>query len=194
LTNKTSKQATLVMLVIGTGSIYSIERLPEWQHHIEARAPIIFGKNNNPSSRIDVRTPIEHLENIRTVLNPPISELAILFGISRQAIYKWLAQDSFPEADKLARIVALSKIADAFKEAKIQRAGALLNMKISDGESLYDLLRTDKPYEKQLEALINESKIMEVNYQQSGLSQSNTKPTHDWLSSLSIPAYREDSQ
>jgi transcriptional regulator with XRE-family HTH domain len=143
---------------------------------------------------IDVRTPMEHLENIRSVLNPPISELAMLFGVSRQAIYKWLAQDSSPEADKLARIVALSKIADAFKEAKIQRAGTLLYIKISDGESLCDLLRADKPYDKQLAALIAESKIMEANYQQSGLSQSNTKPTNDWLSSISIPAYREESQ
>ena len=178
----------------GTGSSYPLEKRKEWQCYVGNRVPLVFEEGDNLSLRVDVRTAAEHLANIRTVLNPPISELAILFSVSRQAIYKWLARDSLPENDKLVRIVILSKIADSFKEAKIQRAGALLSMKNASGESLFDLLKTDKPYEKQLKELIDEARIMETNYQQSGLAQSNAKPTNDWFSSSSISSYREDHQ
>lgn len=137
----------------------------------------------------DAHTPIEHLENIRTVLNPSISELAILFDVSRQAIYKWLAQESAPEHDRLARITVLSKIADDFKEAGIQRAGALLNMKAFEDQSLFDLLKSGKPYEQEVQALISEEKIIEASYVRSGLSQSSAESTNDWKASISIPTY-----
>lgn len=87
----------------------------------------------------------------------------------------------------------LSKIADAFKEAGIQRAGALLNMKAFEGQSLFDLLKSEKPYEKAVQALISEAKIVEASYVRSGLSQSNAKSTKDWQASISIPAYQEEN-
>lgn len=191
--NKTTLPA-IAIIMLGTGSIYSLERADEWQSHIESRMPLAIEKSKSSRSRSDVRIPIEHLENIRAVLNPSMSKLAVLLGVSRQAIYKWLAQDSFPEKDKLNRIEALSKISDALKAANIQRAGALLNMKISDGESLYDLVKADKPYEVQLAMLIDEAKIMEANYKGARLSASKSKSTNDWLSLASIPASREDYQ
>lgn len=144
-------------------------------------------------SYMDIRTPIEHLRNIRAVLNPSISELATLFEVSRQAIYKWLSADSFPEEDKRVRITELSKIADAFKEAGLREGVALLNMKLFHGLSLIDLLRTRKPHGNQVQELIAEAKMMEAAYQQSGLMHSNTKQTNDWLSAVSIPAHHEES-
>ncbi|MGH8545702.1 MAG: hypothetical protein ACREX3_19185, partial [Gammaproteobacteria bacterium] len=38
-----------------------------------------------------VRTPAENLARIREILKPTITELAHLFGVSRQAVYDWQA-------------------------------------------------------------------------------------------------------
>jgi hypothetical protein len=192
--NKKSNQvlSTISMLIVGTGSTYSLEYTKTWAPYVRPRVQLEFERIDEAHLPIDVRTPIEHLENIRTVLNPPVAELAILFDVSRQAIYKWLAQDSFPEADKLEQITRLSKIADAFNQAGIHRAGALLNMKTFDGYSLFDLLKAGKSYEKHVKELIAEAKVMEAAHQRSGLTQSNAKPTNSWLSSVSIPSFRED--
>ncbi len=181
------------LILTGTGSIYPQEEAKKWQQYLEPRVQFIPKKDEKTLPNVDVRTPIEHLENIRTVLNPPISELAILFDVSRQAIYKWLAQESVPEHDRVVRITMLSKIADAFKEAGIQRAGALLNMKAFEGQSLFDLLKSGKPYKKAVQALISEAKIVESSYVRSGLSQSNATSTNDWKASISIPAYQEEN-
>ncbi len=136
--------------------------------------------------------PKDHLQNIRTVLNPSISDLAILLDVSRQGIFKWLSQNSYPEVDKLENINTLSKIADMFTEAGIQRADSLLYMKNAIGLSLFDLLKAKQPYEEQIRMLIKEAQMMEASYQQSGIAHSTTIKTNDWMSSISIPAYRED--
>lgn len=175
-------------LLVGTGGMLPMEGASQWQNFIEQRSPLMIEKISS-SVEIDVRTPKEHLENIRAVFNPPMAELANLFGVSRQAIYKWLAQDTEPEKENFDRIKTLSKIADIFKEAKILRLGFLLNMKNSDGLSLFDLLKNNKPHEKHIEMLIAEAKIMDSAYDRSGLAQSNSKPTDDWISSISLPTY-----
>ncbi len=184
--------ATIGFMLAGTGSMFPVATASQWQNHIEHRSSLVFEKTIPSELDIDVRTPKEHLENIRVILNPPITELAILFNVSRQAIYKWLAQDSHPEIEKLELITTLSKIADIFREAGILRAGILLNMKNSEGISLLDLLKTKQPYEEHIRMLITEAKIMEASYQRSGLAESNAKPTNDWVSSISIPAYPKD--
>lgn len=183
--------STICFLLTGTGSIYSLDSVQSWQPLVNPRVSLIFF--NSPRKQIDVREPIEHLENVRAILNPPIAMQANLFGVSRQSIYKWLAQTASPEPDKLERIVKLSKIADAFKLAGIHRAGNLLHMKLFDGQSLLDLFKKGEPYDSQVKELIKEAQIMEAAYQRSGLAQSNAKPSNDWLSSVSIPAYREEN-
>ena len=60
-------------------------------------------------------------------------------------------------------------------------------MKAFNGQSLLDLLKTDKDCTAQVSALISEAKAMEVSYQKSGLATSKAKPTNDWQASISIP-------
>lgn len=179
---------TMCLLLVGTGSTYPLDAASQWRSHLEHRSSLVVEKEQ---SHIDVRTTKEHLENIRKILNPSILELAILLDVSRQAIYKWLSQKSTPEDDKLQCIKTLSIIADTFKDAGIHRAGILLNMKNALGVSLFDLLRAKQPYEEQVRMLIAEAQAMEASYQRTGIAQSSTKPTDDWMSSVSIPAYKE---
>ncbi len=182
--------AIINMVVVGTGSAYGADRIEEWSGYIQPRVSIVLNNAvatvNHPSV-LDVRTPVEHIENIRSVLNPSVSDLAGLFDVTRQAVYKWLSGDSIPEPDKLNRIVKLSEIADTFNAAKISRAGSLLKMKAFNGQSLIDLLKTGDDCTAQVLALISEAKAMEASYQKSGLASSKAKPTNDWQAYVSIP-------
>ncbi|MGK2913137.1 MAG: hypothetical protein ACSLE5_01560 [Porticoccaceae bacterium] len=181
---------------LGTGSIYALDRAESWSPRIQARVPFILDigatqASINSTKHADVRTAAEHIENIRNVLNPAVADLATLFDVSRQAIYKWLTGSSNPEQDKLDRIVELSRIADAFHTAGVSRAGNLLKMKTFGGRSLMDFIKSSENRDEHVALLISEAKLMEASYKQSGLATSKSKPTSDWLSSISIPGSAE---
>jgi len=187
-------QTAFVVMLVGTGSAYAMDRLDTWRPYLQHRVPFIseVGLQSSGAERVDVRTPLEHLENIRTVLNPAVSDLASVFDVSRQAIYKWLSNDSKPEPEKLARVQALSQIADAFKDAGVVRAGSLLKMKTFGDRSLMDIVKAGADWREAVDVLIAESRAMESAYERSGLAKSKAKPTSDWQTSQSIPASRED--
>lgn len=191
---RSAAQAAFFVMLTGTGSAYGMDRLDTWGPHLQHRVSFIPGTGfqGNDAERVDVRTPLEHLENIRTVLNPAVSDLASVFEVSRQAIYKWLSNDSKPEPEKFSRIQELSQIADAMKEAGVVRAGSLLKMKIFGDRSLMDIIRTGDDWREAVDILIAESRAMERAYERSGLAETKAKPTSDWQTSHSIPASRED--
>ena len=182
------------LTLIGTGSVYKLNRTEDWRMLVQARVPFIVDvvpQSESSAQRPDARTAAQHLSNIRQVLNPAISDLAIAFGVSRQAIYKWLGDDVTPQPDKRERIIQLSRVADAFRDAGVSRASALLKMKAFDGRSLLDLLPEGKLRQEDAQTLIAEAKAMEAVYARSGLSASRAKPTTDWQASVSIPGSAE---
>jgi hypothetical protein len=189
-------QTFFVVMLVGTGSVYGVDHVDHWRSHLKSRVPVHFEKAQGAqgvAGRFDVRSPIEHLENIRAVLKPAISDLASVFDISRQAVYKWLSSSSTPEPDKLARIEVLSQIADTFKGAEVARAGSLLKMKSFEGRSLLDIVKAGGDWHEAVSVLITESKAMEAAYNRSGLALSKAKPTSDWLSEHSVPTLSDDA-
>lgn len=177
------------LLISGTGGSFPLDNISQWQQHIQQRSSLCF--DIVPVNYIDARTVNEHIENIRSVLCPAVADLASLLDVSRQAIYKWLASSASPESDKLENIKILSKIADILNNSGISRTHLVLKMKNINGISLFDLLKNKQPYEDHLKALIKESIAMETAYSQSGVTQSRSKSSNDWLSYLSLPTYPE---
>ncbi|MCT9629557.1 hypothetical protein [Pseudomonas aeruginosa] len=84
----------ITQLVGGTGSVFDVTRAGEWRRLVEARTPlhVEIEVDGEEAARPDLRSASEHLANIREVLNPAIADLAGTFGVSRQAIYKWLGE------------------------------------------------------------------------------------------------------
>ncbi len=165
-----------------------------WRRYIQPRVSFIIDVEPaavDDAGRPDVRTASEHIGNIRNVLNPTIADLASVFGVSRQAIYKWLSGAATPEPDKVKRIIEFSNIADAFQAAKVSRASSLLKMKAFAGQSLLDLIKSGQNGNEHIDALISEAKLMESAYKHSGLATSKSRPTSNWKSSVSIPGSPE---
>lgn len=194
-----SPKARVVMLFacyVGTGSTCGASQNDGWS------APAVSGttfsvpinaQNDAPAQRLDIRSPKEHIENIRKVLDPAISDLAALFGLTRQAIYKWINGTSSPDDTNMARVVALSQIADRFKAEGTSRAHDLVKMKIFSGRSLMDLVKNSEQTDQHLTTLIAEAKAMSDGYQRSGAAESRTRPSDAWKSSISIPSASEQS-
>lgn len=185
-----SVTAVALLTLVGSGSVYNLDRVENWLEHVKGRVPFIVDvkpKRESAPERLDVRTAEQHISNIRQVLNPAVSDLAAVFNVSRQAIYKWLSGDASPEPEKLARIQKLSAVADAFRDAGVSRASALVKMKAFEGRSLLDLIATGELRDEHVRALVDEGKAMESAYERSGLAASKAKPSSGWKSSVSIP-------
>ena len=129
----------------------------------------------------------EHIENIRKVLKIRIDDLADLFNVSDKTIYKWMSGALLSELEKKILIVQLSKFSDQFIESKVSSPDLLIEMKMFNSKSLMDLVRSGEATDKHVEALVEEDRIMEQDYQESGLANSKSTPSDDWKSSISIP-------
>ncbi len=191
---RSAAQTVFMVMLVGTGSAYAMDRSDTWRPYLQHRVPFLEASAvvSDGIDRVDVRSPLEHLENIRSVLNPAISDLASTFEVSRQAIYKWLSNDSKPEVGSRSRVEALSQIADTFKAAEVARAGSLLKMKAFGGRSLLEIVKMGGDWHEAVALLVAESRAMELAYERSGLAKSTGKPTSDWLAAQSRPASHED--
>ncbi len=176
----------------GTGSVFALSHANEWGKMLDTRVPYFDVQTTDAdAARPDIRSAAEHLANIRQVLNPAIADLATAFGVSRQAIYKWIGGGSTPEDDKLERIRALSLAADAFQKAGVTRASSLLKMKAFEGRSLLDLVAAGQLVPGHTQTLIAEAQAMDAAYSRSGLAKSKASPSDGWRAELSIPGSSE---
>lgn len=176
----------------GTGSVFALSHAKEWSKMLDTRVPYFdIQTTDDNEARPDIRSAAQHLANIRQVLNPAIADLATVFGVSRQAIYKWIGGESTPEDDKLERIRSLSLAADAFQNADVTRASSLLKMKAFEGRSLLDLVAAGQLLPAHTQALIAEARTMDAAYGRSGLAKSKATPSDDWRAELSIPGSPE---
>lgn len=182
------------LAVSGTGSVFDISRAGDWhwRRMLEARVPIrVDVADDGQEQHPDLRSASDHLANIRQVLNPAIADLATVFGVSRQAIYKWIGGEATPEADKFEKILVISHAADAFRGAGVARASSLLKMKAFEGRSLLDLAAAGQLRPSHVQLLIAEAQAMDAAYDRSGLAKSRAKPSNDWRAEVSIPGSPE---
>lgn len=182
-------------LLLGTGSAFSTERASNWRDYVQPRVNFsIVEKDEKPVdnlNKVDLRSPYEHIENIKDILNVSVSELASVCGVTRQSIYKWLSGSSSPEPENLEALISLSHVADAFDQSKVNRAEHMAKVKMFNGKSILDLVREKENIREEVAALIKEAMVMEASYEKSGLSQSSAKPNNNWQSYVSIPGSTE---
>ncbi|MBF0136675.1 MAG: transposase family protein [Magnetococcus sp. DMHC-1] len=143
------------------------------------------------SGHANVRIPVDHIENIRSIPDLSYADLASLFDVSQQTIYRWFMKESDPEVEKHGMIIKLSHIVTLFKNSGIIQAGGLMKIKTFAGQSLLSLLKSGHEFSKEVDFLVNMEREMELSYKNSGLSSSKAKPTNDWQSYISIPGSLE---
>jgi transcriptional regulator with XRE-family HTH domain len=132
--------APLLVLTVGTGGVmtpHGVEMLSRW-----AYTPYIQVEHSEKKN-VDIRSPAEHVANIRDVFGVNMSDLAAMLGVTRPTVYAWIeGQEPKPEA--VGRIQQLSRAADKFKPANIPRLDKLVHRPVLNGRSLLDMLKTDE--------------------------------------------------
>lgn len=192
--NAASGPIRLRNVIGGTGSVFDIRRVKEWGDSVKARVPyriVVDASSGSQNQPDDVHLASKYVDNIRQVLKPAIADLAAAFGVSRQAIYRWISGDATPKPEKIERIRALSHAADAFRQAGVMRAPSLLKMKAFEGRSLLDLVAAGQLTEAHITLLIEEARAMDAAYERSALAKSKAKPSDDWRATVSIPGSPE---
>ncbi len=86
------------------------------------------------------KTSTKDLETIKQMLKPAISDLALLFGVSRQTIYNWQHGEE-PSMQNAERILELAKVARFFASKGLEPSPQLLKRKFINKQSLFDIAR-----------------------------------------------------
>jgi DNA-binding transcriptional regulator YiaG len=128
-------------LIAGTGGYYSqsnMELVSTWTN-VPAIAISITQTTNRKTLLQNISIP-EAIRQIRNKLGLKMSEVADIFGVSRQAVYLWLEGGNLkPEYSQ--RIWDISRIADQLQSAGIERPEHFIHRPVSaDGLTLYQLL------------------------------------------------------
>lgn len=179
-------------LLVGTGGALDFSEYKKWSEHLSSRVSFHLVETENMSDSIlDTRQIEDHLANIKAVLKLSITDLADMFNVSRQAFYKWQSGETSPEEGNSEAIVNVSKIADKFRVAGVNRAGYMLKMKIYDNRSLIDLVKDGSFNMGDVNSLIEEHQRMKKSYKNSAIYRSTTSKHNDWMSDSSLPATKE---
>ena len=128
-------------LVAGTGGIYSPEN-----------AVLVSQWTNGPAVTISSTPSVERKESaqeigipqvilqIRERLGLKMSEVANIFGVSRQAVYLWLRGENLRN-EYVQRIWQLSRVAERLERTGIDRPEHFIHRPLSpDGTSLFKML------------------------------------------------------
>jgi hypothetical protein len=132
--------APLLVLTAGTGGLmtaHSTAELNKWVYdpriHVEPSG----------AKQVDMRSPAEHVANIRDVFAINMSDLASVLGVTRPTVYAWLSGQE-PKGEAVIIIQRLSHAADKFSQANIIRLDKLVHRPILNGRSLLDILKSNE--------------------------------------------------
>jgi transcriptional regulator with XRE-family HTH domain len=128
-------------LIAGTGGNYSqnnMELVSTWTN-VPAIAISVTSAANRKSYLQNISIP-EAIRQIREKLGLKMSEIADIFGVSRQAVYLWLDGKNL-KPEYIQRIWDISRIAVQLQTVGIERPEHFIHRPVSaDGLTLYQLL------------------------------------------------------
>jgi len=123
-------------VLTGTGGVLSIEHSHRWIKEVQYRIPIEISDETVAKAPLainsTVKSPVQHLEFIRNTIAPSITDLALLIGVSRQTVHKWLTGAN-PGQEHTDKIVSLGEIAERVAQANLSQPQWLIKMKVFDG-------------------------------------------------------------
>jgi transcriptional regulator with XRE-family HTH domain len=137
-------------LLVGTGGHMTINYIVD--RHDRGYKFSQFDSLSSPQTS-DARTPAENLAYVREVLKPGVSDLANLFGVSRQAVYDWHGGTQ-PSPGHIARLEDLAKAADMFTAEGLTASSHMLRRAMAGGKNFFELVREGESAENAARALV----------------------------------------
>jgi DNA-binding XRE family transcriptional regulator len=134
---------------VGTGGDYT----PNY-HALRSERSVISNARNEPKPKSNGFAISNDIEQIKSVLNITMTELARSLGVSRQAPYNWVAGGTIKE-DNLSKLNELRSAADVFVAENVEVQARLLHRKLSGGKSLLETVATGGNGEQAARALVD---------------------------------------
>lgn len=143
-------------------------------------------------SSISQRTIPQEITRIREVLNLTTSDLATTFGVSRQAVYNWLAGE-YPSEKYLLKIEDMTAAINLFARENLTITAATLRRKIFSGQSLLESIQFGSSAESGAQKLV---KILRDEYGQRKLLSNRLNdrmPNSSKMADFGVPASNESA-
>ena len=143
--------AALFVLAVGTGGQC------DWRY-IQGRQalgyPVMDIAIHEQTLAAPARTAAADLKQVKAAFQASISDLATLFGVTRQTIYDWLSGEQQPRAPHRARLAALLDAASALEVVGYAVSRRVLRQALPDGRSLFDRVRAGEPLADAIDQLM----------------------------------------
>lgn len=97
---------------------------------------------------------VRDIAHIRDVMKTSVSELARVFGLSRQAVHEWIKGGTLSPRNA-QRLSELARAADVFAESRIEVTPPVLRRKIGGGHSLLESVKEDGKVVEQARKLVD---------------------------------------
>lgn len=94
------------------------------------------------------------IAHIRQVMKISVSELARIFGVSRQAVHEWLKGGALSPRNA-QRLSELAQVADVFLESGIDVTPQMLRRKVGSGQSLLESVKEEGKVVEQARKLVD---------------------------------------
>jgi DNA-binding transcriptional regulator YiaG len=85
---------------------------------------------------------VRDIAHIRQVMKISVSELARVFGVSRQAVHEWIKGGALSQRNA-QRLSELSQVADVLFESGVEITPQMLRRKVSGGQSLLEFVQEE---------------------------------------------------
>jgi transcriptional regulator with XRE-family HTH domain len=175
----------LIVLAVGTGGGYSAANANLISE--SKNAPVVT-INSTPSAERKATTQEVSISRailqIRDRLGLKMSEVADIFGVSRQAVYLWLKGENL-KSEYVQRVWQLSRIAERLQLAGIDRPEHFIHRPLSpEGNSLFELLISGANVESALLLLEKQFNAEQSSRDKANAEYQNTRHRNPDLSSV----------
>lgn len=116
-----------------------------WAFSVVSREPAVLADVQNSTAQSIFR--------IREIFKLTMTELAELFGVSRQTVYDWQSGKGI-SAIRADRLESLSKAADIFADSGLSISPRTLRRKLAGGSTFFDVIRDGGPVEESTRSLV----------------------------------------
>ena len=125
-------------MIAGTGGVYTPANIPL---RFTASQNQLFEVRGLPTKRNQLASISQHVISIRKVLGLKMSELALIFGVTRPAAYAWI-NGVEPKPELRAKILNLSRLVEELRSTGMGSVELLARQPIATDKSLIDLLKS----------------------------------------------------
>jgi len=128
----------MIGLGIGTGGAATLDYVRKRGSMGYPYAP--YESRHKALEAVASQMPVENIARIRGVMGCTVTDVAVMLGVSRQAIYDWQAGKAMAP-ENASRLSALTRAADIIAGESLARTPRLLHRSIRAGKNFFELVR-----------------------------------------------------